>query len=195
MDFVACSPLFAAVIAFSTGVIISGLFFAGVDAKPPEKVASSIASIQRWVGLLILASMVIYFIGSPLGVNLSVWAGTLCADFFLLWWSCSYVIKEGTDLKPIAWIMLLPGAVVLILYAITSQMLMVIPGFAGIMRDFTILLWVAAVGCLFSFIGIRWSKIRLNMISGWLFVVVGVIGYYITIRYMVELVVKPLIGG
>jgi hypothetical protein len=175
LEFVVCTPLFGALIAFSTACIISGLFFAGVDAAPPEKVFPTVGSIQRWVGLVVLICAVVFFLGSPLGTTISVWSGALLADFFLMWWALADLNKTGNDAKPIAWLCLLPGAVGLVLFGVTSQMMVVVPGFEGFFRDLAILLYVAAVACLMFFIGIRWAKGSPTRVGAWLFVVTGAI--------------------
>lgn len=200
---VTMNSAFLGVFVFSVGCLVSGMMFAGIDAAPADKVGLTVTIIQKWVGIGLLISAVPLFLAAPKGMapGVAVWFGTLLAYFGILWIWLSETLSKGGDLKPIG-IMLLFTSVICFAYvvmtanfvrefdkalaAVGGYKLFGNAGYTGNMfGDVFILMLMAGIACLSAFIGIRFQAKLLKYV-GYMFVIIGLWGTYMSVRYVWE---------
>ncbi len=200
LGFITVNSAFMGFIMFSVACIVSGMMFAGIDNTPPDKVAGTVITIQKWTGIGLLFATFFFFLAPPQGLDRAIafWFGTLLGFFGLLWLILSDTLAKGTDFKPFG-IFLLFTAVICTTYAVNTVKYLDgwgnlfgtefwgSGGYAqGMLGDFFVLITMAAVACYSAFIGIRYKAALLKYV-GYLFIIIGAWGTYMCVRYISEL--------
>jgi hypothetical protein len=214
-DLVTINAVMVGIFVFTVGCLVAGMFFAGIDATPPDKVGITVTIIAKFVGVGLILSAIPMFLSSPymlakiagtelvdvrMSPGVALWFGTLLAYFGILWLWLSETLSKGGDLKPIG-IMLLFSSLILFAYAVMSPkfadmlgMKLFGTGYLGQMfGDVFILTILAGIACLLAFIGIRFRP-ALVKYAGYMFVIVGLWGVYMSVRYVYELAAASIVG-
>jgi hypothetical protein len=168
MGFVASDASILAFMSFSIGVIVLGLFFAGIHVMPdPEKSVVSVSNGCKMAGTGELIGSVILLLGSPLGPGASVFIGSLTGVFGVGFWVIGLSLEKG-DSRPLGTVTLFL-AVVFGIYAVLAAR---VPG----MKELSFLCWLGFAAAVASWIGAwNWSKI-VGKAGGWMWVVLGIWG-------------------
>lgn len=204
---------FVGVFVFTVGCLASGLMFAGFDAQPADKVATSVINIQKWCGIALFISGSLVLLGSSLDAGpdtgISLWFGTILCFFGFLWLVLSDTLAKGGDFKPVG-VMLAFAGVVLAAYAFTAAKVIDVyqlPFFGygkevhgmpawgtGMFGDAFILFVMASVACLGAFVAIRFVPALLKWV-GWIFFLIGLWATYMSVRYIYELCMGGIGAG
>ncbi len=169
------NPVPLGLLIFGVTCFLTGLFFMGIDAEPPEKVGISLAIFQMFAGvtILIICTSIILF-GSPVAnPTFSMWVSTIFGYFGFLWIVLAYHGFKGADLKPFS-TFLLVTAVICAIWAYMSLKL-------GI-ADFVFLFVLVVIACVLGFLGIRGMPAQAAKIAGFFFAIIGLDGIYLALK-------------
>ncbi|MCD6567289.1 MAG: hypothetical protein J7K94_00915 [Dehalococcoidia bacterium] len=188
MEFVASDASILAFICFTFGLIVMGLFFAGVHVMPdPEKSAATVSSICKVAGMGELIGAFIMLIGSPLGPGASLFMGSLVGFFGLTFIAVAWTLEKGGDSRPLGTVLLFMA----VLFAIYAVFAGKVPG----MTEFASLCWLGVVAALCSWIGSwNWSA-TVGKIGGWLWVVIGLWGIEMWATNLFNESIKVMLGA
>ena len=201
---VMADPTWFGTLCFAAVAILLGLFFAGVDTDPIEKVVISIATMTKMLGTGVLISGILILLGSPVATHAliggaaapnptAMWVGTLLAFFGIFDITTGTVMEKGGDNKPLSTLIAI-AFVFIVAYAFMCFKGMALPGDAGeLMKDFFVVLIIIGVGCLLAFLGLRGIPAIAGKIGGWFFVATGIYLLYIVIKYLWLFSFKPLL--
>jgi hypothetical protein len=177
------NPAWVGFLAFCIACIVSGLFFAGKDAQPQPAVNMTIASIQKWTGVVDLIAGFLSIVGHPDGKVIGSWFGTLVAYFGFTWILLSDMTAKGGDTKPMStFIFFTAGVCALYSFIIAASPMW---PFTGMLRDVFILLAVATIACIIAGFALRGvGGATTTKLAGYGFILAGLIGCYIIAVYV-----------
>jgi len=166
-------------------VIVAGMEQLGIGLTGADhsKVRLSLSRVAFWFGgLTQVFTALVYYLANPLGnPGMSIYLGTIFADFGLFWLLVSGFMKSGGDSKVMAHFFIVQGFVSLAFAYVAFKLGLIWP--LGVVLSLIVLLFITLT---FAYYGNR----HMSKVAGVLNIAIGICATPLFIKALMETVLK-----
>lgn len=180
-------PGLLAIFVYGAAWIIFGMFFAGLDAKPEDKVAISMSITLKWASVFLTLGAFFLFFNAwgvhesePAVATILAWIGVFVGVWAAIVFIFAVVGEKGGDFKPLAWLCLIAFFLDLPFLLTAPTALAWFPNFK---RDFMVIVGIELPTLILFWLGIRFAP-KLLRLAGALAIIIGAYCIFAFVRYI-----------